>query len=226
VSLPVLPLGDAAFTIRLGDAATVENAERAAALAESIRRAAFDGVSEIVPSVASVTVYLEERRAKSGEQRERVERALRAFVQDAGAAARSVPGSPATERHAASHVVPVRYDGADLDDVAARTGLSRDDVIARHSAREYHVLALGFLPGWAYLGPLDPALKLPRRTTPRTRIPAGSVAIAGLQTGVYPRVSPGGWHLLGTTDVVLFDPERDRPSLFRPGDRVRFEPIS
>lgn len=133
-------------------------------------------------------------------------------------------GSSATD--ARVHTVPVRYDGADLDEVAERVDLTRDDVIQRHSSREYHVLALGFLPGWAYLGPLDPALRLPRRTTPRTRIPAGAVAIAGLQTGVYPRVSPGGWHLIGTTDVVLFDVNREQPALFRPGDRVRFVAVS
>src|SRR5690606_13055047 len=115
------------------------------------------------------------------------------------------------------HEIAVRYDGPDLADVAERTGCSIADVIALHSAREYAVLAIGFAPGFAYLGELDPALVLPRRDTPRTRVPAGSVAIAGAQTGIYPRVSPGGWHLLGTTDAVLFDPTRESPALFRAG---------
>jgi KipI family sensor histidine kinase inhibitor len=88
------------------------------------------------------------------------------------------------------------------------------------------VLAIGFLPGWAYLGPLDAALSLPRRSTPRTRIPAGAVAIMGAQTGIYPRVSPGGWNLIGSTDVALFDANRERPSLFHAGDRVRFTPVA
>jgi KipI family sensor histidine kinase inhibitor len=99
-------------------------------------------------------------------------------------------------------------------------------VIARHSEREYAVLAIGFAPGFAYLGELDPALVLPRRDSPRARVPAGAVAIAGAQTGIYPRVSPGGWHLLGTTDAVLFDAARESPALFRAGDRVRFVPVA
>jgi KipI family sensor histidine kinase inhibitor len=211
----VLPLGEAAYTVRLGSAATVENAERAAALAEAVRHAAIDGITEVVPSVASVTVYFEVGGAGGGGRRERIEHALRLLLAHTS-------HSPLPPPHSLLHTVPTRYEGADLAEVAARTGLSPDDVIARHTAREYHVLALGFLPGWAYLGPLDPALKLPRRDTPRTRIPAGAVAIAGLQTGVYPRVSPGGWHLIGSTDVVLFDAHRERSALFRAGDRVRF----
>jgi KipI family sensor histidine kinase inhibitor len=174
---------------------------------------------EVVPSVASVAVYVADAGSGTGDRLEEIEHALVEL-------ARSFPDTRYPAPHTRTHRIPVDYNGSDLDEVAERTGVSRDDVISRHSSREYHVLALGFLPGWAYLGPLDPALRLPRRTTPRTRIPAGSVAIAGAQTGVYPRVSPGGWHLLGTTDVVLFDVDRERPSLFRPGDRVRFVPAS
>jgi KipI family sensor histidine kinase inhibitor len=120
------------------------------------------------------------------------------------------------------HVIPVQYDGPDLEDVARRTGLAVADVIARHSAPTYTVYFLGFVPGWAYLGELDPALVVPRRTEPRARVPAGSVAIAGAQTGVYPYAIPGGWHLIGRTSVGLFDPMRDPPAVFAAGDRVRF----
>ena len=219
--MAVLPLGEAAFTVRLGSAATVENAERAAALAEAIRNAAIEGVTEVVPSVASVSVYYDEVGGSGGGgRREGIEKAL---VQLSALISNPSSLYPSLSRSLlAPHVVPVIYDGEDLQEVADRTGLSQAEVVRRHSSPEYHVLALGFLPGWAYLGPLDPALKLPRRTTPRTRIPAGAVAIAGVQTGIYPRVSPGGWHLIGHTDVVLFDPKRDRPTLFRAGDRVRF----
>lgn len=214
--MKILPLGEAALTFRIGDAATVENAERAASLADAIRRQELDGVTDVVPSVASVSVYFDSDGGDAG-RAQRIEAALHAIIARLPEGRSLLPGTRFT-----AHSVPVEYNGADLDEVAERTGLLRETVIERHSAREYHVLALGFLPGWAYLGPLDPALKLPRRTTPRTRIPAGAVAIAGLQTGVYPRVSPGGWHLLGTTDAVLFDASRERPALFRPGDRVRF----
>jgi biotin-dependent carboxylase-like uncharacterized protein len=119
------------------------------------------------------------------------------------------------------------YDGDDLDEVARASGLSRDEVIARHMAREYAVEVVGFLPGFAYLGELDPALVLPRRASPRTRVPAGSVAIAGRYTGIYPAASPGGWHLLGRArGVRLFDPEATPPSLFAPGDVVTFREAS
>jgi KipI family sensor histidine kinase inhibitor len=121
--------------------------------------------------------------------------------------------------------ISVRYggpDGPDLEDVAARLGLTTAEVVNLHAEREYRVLVLGFAPGFAYLGPLDPALVMPRRATPRPRVPAGSVAIAGEQTAVYPLETPGGWHLIGRTDEPLWDVRRDPPARVRPGDRVRF----
>jgi KipI family sensor histidine kinase inhibitor len=118
--------------------------------------------------------------------------------------------------------VPVVYDGADLADVAADTGLSVDEVVARHSAGSYIVRFCGFSPGFAYLDGLDPRLHVARRSEPRTAVPAGSVAIAGEFTGVYPHVSPGGWRLLGRTDAALWDVRRDPPALLAPGTPVRF----
>ncbi|MDO9319880.1 MAG: 5-oxoprolinase subunit PxpB [Gammaproteobacteria bacterium] len=121
--------------------------------------------------------------------------------------------------------IPVTYGGEagpDLQTVSAHTGLSAEAIIARHSAGLYRVFCLGFLPGFAYLGGLDPALAIPRRATPRLSIPAGSVAIGGSQTAVYPSTTPGGWHIIGRTDVTLFDPARQRPALLLPGDTVRF----
>jgi KipI family sensor histidine kinase inhibitor len=115
-------------------------------------------------------------------------------------------------------------DGPDLPDVAARTGLSEADVVRMHAGVEYRVFVLGFVPGFPYLGVVPAALDLPRRATPRVRVPAGSVAIAGRQAGIYPFATPGGWHLLGRTDAPLWDPRRDPPTLLAPGDRVRFTP--
>jgi KipI family sensor histidine kinase inhibitor len=111
-----------------------------------------------------------------------------------------------------------------MEDVARRTGLSIDEVIGIHSGREYRVYVIGFVPGFAYLGTLDERLALPRRESPRKRVPQGAVAIADRQTGIYPSSTPGGWNLIGTAKAVLFDPEREQPALFRAGDRVRFEP--
>lgn len=118
--------------------------------------------------------------------------------------------------------IPVAYDGPDFDDIARATGLGRDEVIARHLAPTYVAELVGFLPGFAYLGGVDPSLALPRRATPRPRVPAGSVAIAAGFTGVYPFASPGGWHLLGRAGVAMFDAHRAHPSLVDAGDRVRF----
>lgn len=120
------------------------------------------------------------------------------------------------------HVVHARYDGPDLDEVASRSGLSQGEVVRAHVAGEYVVRVIGFLPGFAYLGPLPPALVLPRRATPRPRVEAGAIAIAAAYTGVYPFASPGGWHLIGKAlDFTPFDAEHG--ARFALGDRVRFE---
>jgi KipI family sensor histidine kinase inhibitor len=119
---------------------------------------------------------------------------------------------------------PVVYDGADLDEVAELTGLSREEVVTRHSSAEYVVAYLGFSPGFAYLTGLDEALHVPRRDSPRTAVPAGSVAIAGPYGAVYPTPSPGGWRLLGRTTMTLWDVGREPPALLHPGARVRFAP--
>jgi KipI family sensor histidine kinase inhibitor len=121
--------------------------------------------------------------------------------------------------------VAVRYDGEDLPDVAARLGLEVAEVIARHAAPTYTVACLGFSRGFPYLEGLDPALRLPRRDSPRPRVPAGAVAIAADQAGIYPQAMPGGWHVLGRTDAVLFDEAVQPPALLAPGDRVRFVPL-
>jgi KipI family sensor histidine kinase inhibitor len=124
--------------------------------------------------------------------------------------------------------IPVHYgggDGPDLLEVATLTGLSPDEVIARHCAGEYRVAMLGFAPGFPYLLGLDPALAVPRRTDPRQRVPAGSVAIGGSQTGIYPATLPGGWQLIGRTPLSLFDVHAEHPARLKAGDRVRFHAI-
>jgi len=122
--------------------------------------------------------------------------------------------------------IPAVYDGEDLPDVAQALGLREQDVVEIHSGRDYSVLMLGFSPGFGYLGFVDERLRRPRRKTPRTRVPAGSIAMAGPQTGIYPRALPGGWNLLGRTSRPLFRPEARPPSLLMPGDQVRFVPAA
>ena len=121
--------------------------------------------------------------------------------------------------------IPVHYDGEDLDDIAELTGLSPREVVRAHTEATWTVAFCGFAPGFGYMVGDDPRLKVPRRGEARTRVPKGSVALAGEFTGVYPRVSPGGWQLLGRTDAVTWDLERDPPGILRPGVRVRFEEV-
>jgi inhibitor of KinA len=182
---------------------------------------AVPGVTELVPAFASVTVHYDPARVAAGEGSPYAR--LAAAVADALAGADDAPPPPA-----AVVEIPVRYGGAggpDLDDVARLHGMSADEVVRRHAAGDYVVHMVGFLPGFAYLGGLDPELATPRRAVPRTVVPAGSVGIGGQQTGVYPLDSPGGWHLIGHTALRLFDPRRDPPVLLRAGDRVRFVPL-
>jgi KipI family sensor histidine kinase inhibitor len=209
----IVPLGEEGWTVVLGDRVDPEVHRRVTQLAARLAAATLPGLVEIVPAYAAVTVFFDAGEAPAEEVREAIARVAAA---PAGEAAEPPP----------SHLVPipVRYDGPDLSGVAERTGLSPDEVIRRHAAPEYRVYLLGFAPGFAYLGDLDPALVLPRRSSPRTRVPAGSVAIAGAQTAVYPLPTPGGWHLIGSTPLVLFDPSRDPAALLRVGDRVRFVP--
>ncbi|MFM4824151.1 5-oxoprolinase subunit PxpB [Aeromonas bivalvium] len=124
--------------------------------------------------------------------------------------------------------IPVHYGGEwgpDLEEAARHCGLTPAELVAGHSGGDYRVYFLGFQPGFAYLGGLAPALAVPRRREPRLKVPAGSVGIGGAQTGIYPAASPGGWQLIGRTDLTLFDPRRDEPSYLLPGDRVRFVPL-
>jgi KipI family sensor histidine kinase inhibitor len=125
--------------------------------------------------------------------------------------------------------IPVRYggeDGPDLDAVASWAGCTAQEVITRHAARTYRVYMLGFVPGFSFMGRVDSSIAAPRHRVPRERVPAGSVGIAGEQTGVYPISTPGGWQLIGRTDVVMFDAARTPPTLLSPGDLVRFVPAS
>ena len=208
----IVPLGEQAWTVVLGETVDRMLHQRVTALAGRITAARIPGLVEIVPAYATVTVFFE------GDAEE-IRRQLVALSH--------APATSHRERSEAIpplHVIPVRYTGPDLAYVATQTGLTTQQIIERHSGREYVVYLLGFVPGFGYLGDLDPSLVLPRRAAPRTRVTRGSVAIAGAQTAVYPLATPGGWHLIGSTTTAMFDPAREPPALLRAGDRVRFEP--
>lgn len=171
---------------------------------------------DVVPGYCSVTVYFDPLEIDSAW----LEQEVRALAAE----------TDADEAEAGGVIeVPVCYGGElgpDLADVARFGSCSEDEVLTRHSAVVYRVYLLGFVPGFAYMAEVDPLIAAPRRRTPRTAVPAGSVAIAGAQTGVYPAPTPGGWNIIGRTPVKPYDPHRAQPSLFKPGDQVRFVPIS
>lgn len=189
-----------------------EPTDRADLLPLAAAARSVPGVVEVVPAARTVLVVCHDP-ADSG----RVARQLSAL--DLTGARGVEPGSGAREI-----VLDVVYDGADLDAIAAETGLARDEVIGRHARGEYVVAFCGFAPGFAYLTGLDGQLHVPRLPEPRTRVPAGAVGIAGEFTGVYPRPSPGGWRLVGHTSATLWDVDRETPALLVPGDHVRFRP--
>jgi KipI family sensor histidine kinase inhibitor len=199
----VVDYGDHALMVQCGSTADVM------AWVAALRDATLPGVLDIVPAARTVLVKLD------GPGYQGVVRArLRKMRITADAAAPAPPS--------ADVVIEVVYDGPDLDEVAGHTGLSADEVIAAHTSRLWRVGFSGFAPGFAYLVDGDPRLRVPRRHDPRTVVPAGSVALAGEFSAVYPRQSPGGWQLIGRTDALLWDLERPAPALLTPGMWVQF----
>lgn len=201
-------VGDDALLVDLPDGDAV------ARLAAALRAAPPEGVLDVVPAARTVLVR--------GTPWARYRWAREVQRVAAGSSPPVPTGAPAPR----VVEIPVTYDGEDLAAVARLVGLSADEVVARHAGATYRVAFGGFMPGFAYLTGLDPALRVPRLDTPRTRVPAGAVAIAGEYAAVYPRATPGGWRLLGRTDAVMFDASHDeRPALVVPGDEVRFAPV-
>lgn len=199
----VTRVGDTGLLVRVPDA------RHADVLATGLR-ARCPGLTDVVPAADTVLVVSDDPSE---------------FWLGLEATIRSIAGVlplPATNESARAHVVPVVYDGPDLPEVADMLDMSVEQVVARHTGSKLTVEHLGFAPGFPYLRGLDPALTVPRLDTPRVRIPADAIGLAGGATCVYPTVSPGGWRLIGHTDMVLFDPERDRPALFAAGDAVQF----
>ncbi len=209
--IAIEPLGDRAFLARF------DAEPSAAGWAAAVRGRHWPGVTDVVLAYRTVAVFADPDRLDPAE----LESRLYALAIDARA-----PADSATAGVGKTHMIPVLYDGADLDLVASQRGLDVEAVIALHAGVVYDVRAIGFLPGFPYAGDLPPALAgLPRRDSPRPRVPAGSVAIAGRQTAIYPVESPGGWHLLGRTPLCIADPA-DGYFPIRAGDRIRFRPIA
>ncbi len=187
--------------------------ERAIVLAARIRDRGSRGVRDVAAGYSTVGIHFDPLQTDLGA----LERAIETEFSALSAMA-ALEDRPVIE-------IPVHYGGAfgpDLESVARLAGCTTDEVIARHTQRTYRVYMLGFVPGFAYMGRVDPSIATPRHRVPREKVPAGSVGIAGLQTGVYPVESPGGWQLIGHTTTVMFDADREPPSLLAAGDVVRF----
>jgi inhibitor of KinA len=221
----ILPLGDHAITISFGKQINLAVNSKALSLFNALKSEPINGVTDVIPAYCTLTlVYdvLEIKRNCRARQtagswlEERVRQRLM-----------SIPDEQQTLRRRVR--IPVCYDkrlAPDLTYVADIKNMSTEEVIDLHTSTIYHVYMIGFLPGFAYMASVDKKIATPRKSTPRTKVPAGSVGIAGDQTGIYPFSSPGGWQLIGQTPLQLFDHSNDNPTLFQPGDEVQFFSIS
>jgi len=212
-----LPLGDTALTVEFGDVISLEVNRKVIALNEAVGKAGITGVVELVPTYRSLLIRYDPAKT-SHEQ-------LVSQIKEIEKALEEKPIEAQTRRL----VVPVVYGGncgPDLKFVAEYHGLTEEQVVKLHSGKEYRVYMIGFVAGFPYLGDVPEEIATPRLETPRLKVPAGSVGIAERQTGIYPCEAPGGWRIIGRTPIKLFDPQWHPPALLKPGDTVRFKPIS
>ena len=208
----IVPLGDSSLLVQLGDEIDLTVNQRVHALARLIEASSIQGIIETVPAYATLLVHYDPLILSFTQ----IKNHLRARIAQT---------EETISRKPRRVEVPVRYGGTygpDLEFVALHCGLHVEDVIRIHTERTYTIFMMGFTPGFPYMGKLDDAIITPRLEAPRTRVPAGTVAIAGSQTGIYSIDSPGGWQLIGWTPLNLFEPESETPFLFSPGDEVKF----
>lgn len=208
--------GDCGLIIKFGDTIDSETNNRIRSFCSVLEKKRIEGIVEVVPTFNSLSVYYDPCIIKG----DRLIKKLSSLLKKSGT--NSQDGGM-------TFIIPVLYGGEwgeDLNDVAAHAHLTAEEVIKIHSSTDYLIYMLGFLPGFAYLGGLDERIVTPRLDTPRTKIHAGAVGIGGEQTGIYPLASPGGWRLIGTTPVKIYDENRDEPILYKAGDKIRFEPVT
>lgn len=212
----VTAAGDSALVAEFPQRIDPDINQRALSLASRLRYEWGEILRDVVIGYCTVTVYFNPRHVDA----RWLEGEIRVAARDVENGQRPVPRTID---------VPVCYDpalGPDLEDVAAFGACSVEEVVELHTSRSYRVYMVGFIPGFAYLAEVDERIARPRRTAPRTAVPAGSVAIAGGQTGIYPKVTPGGWNIIGRTPLKPYDPDREDPFLLRVGDEVRFSPMT
>ncbi len=223
--MQITPLGDQALMVELGDAINESTHRRVQTAWRALAAEPLPGVSEAVPAYTSVTLFYDPWQVvRAGAPEADIVGWLTAKVRER---LKDPPKSAKTKPRTVE--IPVCYGGEfgpDLARVAAQAKLSPDEVIKRHTRAEYRVHLIGFAPGFPYLGGLPKELVTPRHAKPRMEVPAGSVGIAGEQTGIYPQVTPGGWNLIGATPLRLFQPEENPPVRLQAGDEVKFKPVT
>ena len=222
--MQITPLGDSALILEVGEQIDEPTHHRVQAALAALEASPLPGVTELVPAYTTVTLFYDPVRALAAG----APPADIAGWLGAQALARAGKARGGARGSGRKVEIPVCYGGeggVDLPEIAARAGLSPEEVIRRHSAAEYLVYLLGFSPGFAYMGGLPKELAFPRRDVPRKSVPAGSVGIVNDQTCIYPQATPGGWNLIGRTPLAMFDPRRDPPVRLHAGDRVRFRSI-
>lgn len=216
-SAKFLPFGDSALVVEVGDKISLEINEKVIALCKAISEAKIRGVEELVPTYRSLLIRYDPLKT-TYEQLAYQIRDIEKLLEK-----RSIL------KEGKKVIIPVSYGGEfgpDIKYVAKYHGLSEEQVIRLHSEREYRVYMIGFVAGFPYMGQVPDEIATPRLETPRLKVPPGSVGIAENQTGIYPCEAPGGWRIIGRTPIKLFDPFQKPPSLLRPGDKVKFKPIS
>lgn len=220
----IYPLGDQALTVDWGNRIDPHLNHRVQALYRYLLHRPLPGTCDVIPAYSSLTIVFDPESVWEYAPGRLPSETLQQLLEPVLSTLENTPGGPARSLR-----VPVCYDPSlapDLERIAAWSQLLPKAVIGLHTSREYRVYMLGFLPGFAYLGRVDERIATPRLDVPRRQVPAGSVGIAGIQTGIYPFESPGGWNLIGRTPLRIFDPAAPVPAHFQPGDRVRFYAIS
>jgi KipI family sensor histidine kinase inhibitor len=209
--MTISPLNERSLLVSFGNSIDVDVNRKVIALHQQLQRQSFDGFIESVPAYSSIAIFYHPPAQFE---------AIEIFLKRLLLSEESLVSDESVIN------VPVLYDGDDLALLAQQHQLDKDEVISIHTSKEYRVFMLGFLPGFAYMGSVDERIATPRKSSPRTTVPAGSVGIAGIQTGIYPQASPGGWQLIGRTPIKIFDVKRESPCLLKPGDMVRFYSIN
>ena len=212
-SFTITPLNETAALVSFGNTISVEANRKVIDLHHELKKQSFEGFVESVPAYSSLAVFYKSYSTFDF---------VKSFLE------KRIANQKINESELLQAIleIPVLYDGDDLDFVAQLHHLSREEVIKIHTSKSYRVFMLGFLPGFPYMGTVDERIAAPRKNSPRTVVPAGSVGIAGIQTGIYPQASPGGWQLIGRTPLKIFDVMENSPCLFSPGDSVKFHSIS